>query len=65
LNDPIKEYSLLKKGKIMTRTGNKNYHINIIQKIYTEKGIEFKRYRVVMNKLGIKRIEPVELDALV
>jgi hypothetical protein len=65
MDDPIKEYSLLKKGKIMTRTGNKNYHINIIQKIYTEKGIEFKRYRVVMNKLGIKRIEPVELDDLV
>jgi asparagine N-glycosylation enzyme membrane subunit Stt3 len=55
----------LKKGKIVTQTGNKNYHINIIQKIYTEQGIEFKRYRVVMNKMGIKRIEPVELDHLI
>lgn len=65
MDDPVKTYPLLKKGKIVTQTGNKNYHINIIQKIYTEQGIEFKRYRVVMNKLGIKRIEPVVLDHLI
>ena len=36
--------------------------INIIQKIYSEQGIDFKRYRVIMNRKGIKRIESVELD---
>ena len=64
MDDPKKEYSLVKKGKIITRVGNKIYHINIIQKFYTENGIEFKRYRVIMNRKGIKRIEKVKLDQL-
>ena len=65
MDDPKKKYSLLKKGKIITRVGNKIYHINVIQKFYTEKGIEFKRFRVVMTRNGIKRIEKVTLDKLV
>ncbi|UMB59874.1 hypothetical protein MHL31_12410 [Lutibacter sp. A80] len=64
MDDPKKEYSLLKKGKIINRVGNRIYHINLIQKFYTEKGITFKRYLVIMNRKGIKRIEPIELDAL-
>ncbi len=64
MDDPKKEYSLLKKGKIINRVGNRIYHINLIQKFYTEKGIEFKRYLVIMNRKGIKRIEPIELDVL-
>lgn len=61
MDNPKKEYSLVKKGKIITRIGNKIYHINIIQKFYTENGIEFKRFRVIMNRKGIKRIEKVKL----
>ena len=64
MDDPKKEYSLVKKGKIITRTGNKVYHINMIQKFYTENGIEFKRYRIIMNRKGIKRIEKVDLDPI-
>ncbi|WP_299528910.1 hypothetical protein [uncultured Lutibacter sp.] len=64
MDDPKKSYSMLKKGKIISRVGNKIYHINVVQKFYTEKGIEFKRYRVIMNRKGIKRIETIELDKL-
>jgi hypothetical protein len=64
MDDPKKEYSILKKGKIVTRVGNRIYHINLIQKLYSEKGVEFKRYVVIMNRKGIKRIEKVELDVL-
>jgi len=64
MDDPKKEYSLLKKGKIINRVGNRIYHINLIQKFYSEKGVEFKRYLIIMNRKGIKRIEPVELDIL-
>ena len=63
MDDPKKEYSLLKKGEIITRIGNKVYHINLIQKLYTENGIEFNRYRIIMNRKGIKRIEKVNLDS--
>jgi len=62
MDDPKKNYSILKKGKIVNRIGNKIYHINVVQKFFSEKGIEFRRYRVVMNRKGIKRIENVELD---
>ena len=63
MDDPKKTYSILKKGKIVNRVGNKIYHINVIQKLYSENGIEFKRYRVIMNRKGIKRIETVTLDS--
>jgi hypothetical protein len=61
MDNPKKKYSIAKKGKIIKRVGNKNYHIQIIQKFYSEKGIEFKRYCVIMNRNGIKRIEKVLL----
>jgi hypothetical protein len=64
MDDPKKQYSILKKGKIINRIGNKVYHINVIQKFYSEKGIEFKRFNVVMTRKGIKRIEKITLDKL-
>jgi len=64
MDDPKKKYSILKKGKIIKRVGNKIYHINVIQKFYTEKGITFKRFVVIMTRKGIKRIESVELNAI-
>ena len=62
MDDPKKKYSILKKGKIVNRVGNKIYQINVIQKFYSENGIEFKRYRVIMTRKGIKRIETIALD---
>lgn len=64
MDDPKKSYTILKKGKIINRVGNKIYHINVIQKFYSEQGIDFKRYRIIMNRKGIKRIEYIELDTL-
>jgi hypothetical protein len=64
MDDPKKEYSLLKKGKIINRKGNRVYHINLIQKLYSEKGVAFKRYLIIMNRKGIKRIETIDLDTL-
>ncbi|MEN8124403.1 MAG: hypothetical protein ABFR32_04670 [Bacteroidota bacterium] len=62
MDDPKKDYILIKKGEVYNKVANKIYHINIIQKYYTEEGVEFKRYRVIMNRNGIKRIEKVALD---
>lgn len=64
MDDPKKSYSILKKGKIINRVGNKIYHINVIQKFYSEQGIEFKRYRIIMNRKGIKRVENIALDVI-
>jgi hypothetical protein len=62
MDDPKKDYILVKKGEVYMKAANKVYNINIIQKYYTEEGIEFSRYRVIMNRNGIKRIEKVVLD---
>ncbi len=62
MDDPTKEYILIKKGEVYNKVANKIYHINIIQKYYTEEGIEFSRYRVIMNRNGIKRIEKVSIE---
>ncbi|MEN8115452.1 MAG: hypothetical protein ABFS16_00615 [Bacteroidota bacterium] len=62
MDDPKKDYILVKKGEVYNKVANKFYHINIIQKYYTEEGIEFSRYRVIMNRNGIRRIEKVALE---
>jgi len=59
MDDPKKDYVLVKKGEVQNKETNKLYHINIIQKYYTEEGIMFNRYRVIMNRDGIKRIENI------
>ncbi len=39
--------------------GKRVYHVNLIQRIFHEEGVELKRYRLVLTKKGIDRIEPV------
>ena len=65
MDDPKKDFILVKKGEVYHKIANKIYHINIIQKFYTEEGIEFRRYRVIMNRDGIRSIEKVALENLV
>ncbi len=59
MDDPKKTYYYVKDNKIVKTEDDRVYHINIIQKFFTEEGVEFKRYRVVINRDGIKRIEKV------
>jgi len=64
MDDPQKDYYVINNGEIVKKTGDRVYHINIVQKFYTETGVEFKRFKVIMNRNGIKRIEKVELEKL-
>ncbi|MEP5340769.1 MAG: hypothetical protein ABJQ50_13730 [Algibacter sp.] len=59
MDDPKKDYILVKKGEVYIKAANKFYHINIIQKYYTEEGIEYNHYNVIMNRNGIKRIKKI------
>jgi hypothetical protein len=61
MDDPEKNYILIKKGEMYTKVADKVYPINIIQQFFTEGGLEYKHYRVIMNRNGIKRIDEVEL----
>lgn len=64
MDNTRKSYFFVKNGKLVKSEEDRVYHINIIQKFYTEAGIGFKRYRVVLNRDGIKRIERVRQDGL-
>ncbi|MBN2668015.1 MAG: hypothetical protein JXR60_02200 [Bacteroidales bacterium] len=64
MDNPKKSYFFVKDGELIKSEEDRVYHINIVQKFYTESGIEFKRYRVVLNRDGIKRIEKVKNDEL-
>jgi len=64
MDDPKKDFILIKKGEVYHKIANKIYHINIIQKFFTEEGVEFRRYRVIMNRNGIRKIEKVKLQNL-
>jgi len=61
MDNPEKSYSIIENDKIIKKFGNRVYHINIIQKFYSEDGIEFKRYRVILTRNGINRIEKVQI----
>ena len=62
MDDPEKDYILVKKGEVFTKFASKVYHINIIQKYFTAEGEMYYRYRIVMNRNGIKRIENISID---
>jgi hypothetical protein len=62
MDDPKKDYTLVKKGEVYTKYANKVYHINIIQKYFTVNGIEYTRNRVIMNRNGILRIDNMSFE---
>ncbi|KGL64290.1 hypothetical protein PHEL85_1344 [Polaribacter sp. Hel1_85] len=61
MDDPEKDFILVKKGEIHNKVADKVYPINIIQKYFTKEGIEFNRFRIIMSRNGIKRIEKVSI----
>jgi len=62
MDNPQKKYYMVEKGNIVEKLGDRVYYVNIIQEFYTEVGVEYNRFRVVLNREGIKRIERVVID---
>jgi hypothetical protein len=62
MDDPKKDYTLVKKREVYTKFANKVYHINIIQKYFTVNGVEYTRNRVIMNRNGILRIDNMSFE---
>lgn len=64
MDDPVEENLLLRDGKVEVVHAQKVYHINVVsQYSSTSFGNEqiYKRMRLVLNRLGIKRIEHIQL----
>lgn len=64
MDDPVEENLLLREGKLEVVHSQKVYHINIVSQ-YSSTSFRnekiYKRMRLVLNRLGIKRIEHIPL----
>ena len=64
MDDPVEDQLLLHDGKLEVVHSQKVYHINIVSQ-YSSTGFRnkkiYKRMRLVLNRLGIKRIEHIPI----
>ncbi|HJQ14607.1 MAG TPA: hypothetical protein VJ830_07675 [Anaerolineales bacterium] len=64
MDDPVEENLVLREGKLEVVHSQKVYHINIVSQ-YSSTSFRnekiYKRMRLVLNRLGIKRIEHIPL----
>jgi hypothetical protein len=64
MDDPVEENLLLQEGKLNVVHAQKVYHINIVSQYssrsFGDKNI-YKRMRLVLSRLGIKRVEHIPL----
>lgn len=59
MDNPEKELYFFEKNKISNVKGERVYHLNMIIKFITPSSEKYKRFRIVMNRKGIRRIEEV------
>lgn len=64
MDDPVEDQLLLREGKLRVVQSHKVYHINVVSQ-YSSTGFRneklYKRMRLVLNRLGIKRIEYISI----
>lgn len=60
MDNPVKKIFSLKEGRVIANSGNRVYHVNLIQKISRDSKATYRRFRLVLTRKGIKRIEPVD-----
>jgi len=60
MDNPYKNIFTLKKNKITKLKAMRSYHINIIIKLKREKEIIYKRFRLILNRNGIIKIEKIK-----
>ncbi len=60
MDDPEKKMTVIENGKFQTVTGERVYQFYIICKFIDKKGEDaYNRYRIVLNRNGIQRVEAV------
>ena len=64
MDDPVEDQLLLHEGELKVVQIQKVYHVNVVSQ-YSLTGFQeakiYKRMRLVLNRLGIKRIEYIAL----
>ena len=59
MDDPQKPIYILTKDGYKKIWGERVYHVNMIIKFTTENDVKFKRFRIILTREGLKRIEKV------
>ncbi|MDD3627325.1 MAG: hypothetical protein PHV06_08405 [bacterium] len=62
MDNPEKSVHVFEDGEFKKIYGERVYHLNLILKYSNTTSEKFKRFRIIMNRNGIKRIEPVEFQ---
>lgn len=62
MDNPRKKLQCLNEGEIVTVKSDKSYHVNLVV-CFTkpDRSMVYKRFRIVLNRAGIKRLEEVPL----
>lgn len=63
MDNPLKALHILKENEYKKIYGQRVYHLNMVLKYSTNKNSFYKRFRIILNRNGIKRIEKVPLEA--
>ncbi|MGM0442446.1 MAG: hypothetical protein ACQEQC_08525 [Elusimicrobiota bacterium] len=64
MDDPDKQLYTVKDKKHRRITGQRVYHLNMVMKYMKDKDTTYKRFRIVLNRKGIKRIEEVDTEVI-
>jgi hypothetical protein len=62
MDEPIKKLFSLKEGRSELIPGARVYHLNVVLRFASRKETHYERIRLVLNRDGIKRIEPLGAD---
>ncbi|MBL0058157.1 MAG: hypothetical protein IPP35_03405 [Elusimicrobia bacterium] len=62
MDEPVKDLFVLKDGKSVQIPGARVYHVNVVLRFTSETETRYERIRLVLNRDGIKRIEPVAVE---
>ena len=63
MDEPVKPLYALKKDHSEKIPGARVYHVNVILRFTSKRETRYERIRLVLNRDGIKRIEPVSADS--
>ncbi len=64
MDDPEKSFLMLRNGKIERTTGRRIYKVNLVLRMACGDNTELSRYRLILDRRGIRRIEPVAYSGL-
>jgi hypothetical protein len=59
MDEPVKSLYALKKGRSERIPGSRVYHVNVVIRFTSKRETHYERIRLVLNRDGIKRLEPL------